>query len=93
MSFSSPYIILVAAINSLNHSRFAVVASRAVGLAVQRNRAKRQMRACLQAIIDSIIPGWDLIFYARQPIVNADFLSIQKSIIEVLRSAKLIPAD
>ena len=93
ISFTSPLIILVAAANGMDFTRVAVAASRTMGRAVQRNRAKRQLRACVDAIIASIKPGWDLIIYARQPIQYADYPSIQKSVVEVLHSAKLIPAE
>lgn len=92
-SFPSHLIVLVAATNGLDFSRVAVVASRIVGNAVQRNRAKRQLRACVDAIITSIKPGWDLVFYARQSMRCADYLSIYKSMTEVLQKANLISLE
>ena len=93
ISFISSLVVLVAAANGMDLTRVAVVASRAVGNAVHRNRAKRQIRASVDTIIASIKPGWDLIFYARQPIQYADYPSLQKSVAEVLHSAKLISTN
>ena len=93
VSFTAPLVILITAANGLDVTRVAVAASRAVGHAVERNRAKRQIRACVATIIASIQPGWDLIFYARQPIQYANYPSIQRSVSEVLHSANLIAVE
>lgn len=89
-SFTSYLVVLVVATNGLDFTRVAVVASRTVGNAIQRNRAKRQLRACVDSIFTSVKPGWDLIFYARQSMKYADYLSIHKSMTEVLQKAKLM---
>lgn len=73
--------------NQKPYSRAAVVASKNVGNAVTRNRIKRRMRACLDAIWSDIAPSWDLIFYARNDSVMVDYLELRKAICTLLLRA------
>jgi len=52
-------------------SRVTVVAGKALGAAVTRNRAKRRLRAALRAV--SVPPGMDLVVVARDGALTADF--------------------
>ncbi len=71
----------------MNISRTAVVASKKIGNAVTRNRVKRRIKACIQDCINCIEPGWDLIFYSRTPIINADYLDIKNAVMHLLKKA------
>jgi ribonuclease P protein component len=51
-------------------TRLTVVASRRVGNAVQRNRAKRLLRAAAQQLVWS--PGHDVVLVARHALVDSD---------------------
>ncbi len=75
-SYAHPLVVLIAAQNELEQVRIGIVAGRAVGSAVQRNRAKRRLRASLEPHIACLPAGWDLIFLARKPIDQAGFLEI-----------------
>jgi ribonuclease P protein component len=79
--------------NQLSITRVAVAAGRSVGNAVRRNRAKRQIRSCIDGIFKVISPGWDLIFYARKPISSVTFETIRQDVIFVLQEARLIPGN
>jgi ribonuclease P protein component len=89
-SYSHPLVVLVASRNGLDVSRFAVTTGRSVGKAVQRNRAKRLIRAVFTAYQKSIDSGWDLIFIARVPITEASYLDVQAAIESLLAKAHLI---
>ncbi len=91
-TFPHPLIVLVAAPNDLQTTRFAVVASRTLGISVKRNRAKRLIRAVLQELIPSIEPGWDLIIIARRPLSDSSFEKTQKALKNVLNRAQLLKA-
>lgn len=82
--------VLLAAHNDLDYSRFAVAAGRRVGNAVERNRVKRRLRACVDEICIKIKNGWDLIFYARQPVLTADFAAISDAMKALVREAGLM---
>ncbi|WP_108667545.1 ribonuclease P protein component [Euzebya rosea] len=58
--------------------RATVVAGRRVGGAVQRNRAKRRIRAALQAA--DLPPGMDLVVTAKPPAVTAAFADVRKDL-------------
>ncbi len=55
-----------------------VAAGRSVGSAVERNRAKRRLRACMDGLLPRLTPGWDIILLARKPIVSAKFIPFKQ---------------
>jgi len=67
-----------------------VVASHSIGNAVNRNRAKRRIRASVDAFFPAIQNGWDLIFLARKSIGRADFEQINAAIRTLLKNAGLL---
>lgn len=89
-SFAHPLLVLVALPNELAQTRAAVSASRSVGNAVQRNRAKRLMRECIRLQMPNLAPGWDLVFIARRKISGANFNNVQDAVVTVLVRAKLL---
>lgn len=76
--------------NDLDLSRFAVVASKRVGNAVVRNRVRRRIKACIQKNWSNIEPGWDLIFYSRIPVVEAEYQEIENAIKHLLVEAGVL---
>ena len=89
-SYAHPLVVFVAARNDLEQSRIGIVAGRSVGSAVQRNRAKRQLRACLDQWIPCLSGGWDLIIIARKPMDQANFSEICAAVQILLKRAGLI---
>lgn len=51
--------------NRTGETRLGITVSKAVGKAVQRNRAKRLVRACWQEAKQTIKPGYNVIVVAR----------------------------
>ena len=70
-------------------SRFAVVASRGLGTAVVRNRAKRRVRAAFRRALASsgAGPSIDLLITARPEALSADFPAMQADALALLREA------
>ena len=89
-SYAHPLIVLVALPNEKDYSRFAVVAGRSMGKAVQRNRAKRRLREALRPLLPSIAPGWDVIFITRRPMAAATFQEIQRALQTLLDRTKVL---
>jgi len=75
-SFVHPLLVLVSAPNQMNLTRIGVVAGKSVGCAVNRNRAKRLIRAAVQENSADFVTGWDLIFYSRKSLHQASFSEI-----------------
>ena len=62
-SYAHPLVLLIASPSVDEQPKYGVTASRAIGSAVKRNRAKRRMRAALKKF--ELASGWDLILVAR----------------------------
>lgn len=89
-SYAHPLVVLVVADNSLDQVRIGFVVGKAVGGAVERNRARRRMRACLAAFLPHLAAGRDLVFLARKPMDQAGFAEICAAVQLVLRKAGLL---
>lgn len=88
-SYAHPLIVFIVAPNELQQIRIAVVAGRAVGTAVQRNLAKRRLRACLDQWIPCLRDGYDVVVLARKPMSQAGFPEISAAIQQLIKRAGL----
>ena len=64
-SYVHPHCVLYVAKNRLGYTRIGLTATKKVGHAVQRNRARRVMKAAIDEHLDQNIGGYDLVFVAR----------------------------
>lgn len=89
LSRANPYLVLRAAPNNREHSRFGfVVGGRAVRGAVLRNRVKRRLREV--ARLTPVKGGWDIVFIARHRAITAKFAQLQQAARELLKQAQLV---
>lgn len=72
------------------NSRFAFAASRRVGKAVSRNRAKRLLRAAVNANLTEIAPGWDCLLIAREETPHASYQDVESAVKRLLSRASLL---
>lgn len=73
-------------------SRFAFVASKRVGSAVVRNRAKRRLREIVRLHLAEIKPGLDCLVIARTASANADYRELEHAVLTLLgRAGALTP--
>jgi|YNPNPStandDraft_1061719.scaffolds.fasta_scaffold16123_6 ribonuclease P protein component len=79
-SWSHPSLVLVACPNKLDRTRVGVVASRKIGKAVARNRARRLLRAAARGLYGRLMPGWDLILIARPAILELKSPAVQETL-------------
>lgn len=89
-SFAHPLIVLIVMPNMDQSLHIGVAAGRTLGSAVQRNRAKRILRAALQPVLSEMTPGWDAILIARRPLLNADWVDVQGAVRATLQRAGLV---
>jgi ribonuclease P protein component len=62
--------------NGLEQGRLGVIASRRLGGAVQRNRAKRLIREVFRRN-KAAGSGWDLVIIPKTDLLDADFTAIE----------------
>jgi ribonuclease P protein component len=79
--------------NQNEEVRVGIAAGRSLGMAVQRNRAKRMIRAAVHPLLNSLQPGKDLIWIARKPMLEASFPQIQEAMLTLLRRANLLNSN
>lgn len=69
-SHAHPLIVIAYSPNNLDFSRIGVAATKSVGNAPERNRAKRMMRVVSQNLYVEIESGYDIVWIARKKILN-----------------------
>ncbi len=89
-AYTHPFVVLNVLPNEEGQLRVGITASKAVGSAVDRNRAKRRLRAVLDRLLPNVQPGWDVVLIARKPVLTADFEDLTQAVLGLLRQAHLI---
>ncbi len=89
-SWAHPLFIIWAAPHERYEPRIGIVASKKVGKAVQRNRARRLLREAARLLYPRIEEGWDIVLVARAPLAQAPFSDVKKAMMELLAEAGLL---
>ncbi len=64
--------------------------SKRIGNSVVRNRVKRRLRESFGPMIPDVKGGYNIIFIAREPVVDEPFVNIQATMRKLLRKADLL---
>ena len=89
-SFVHPHVVLYVNRNRLGHTRVGITASKKVGNAVTRNRARRVIRAALQQTLPPDVGGYDLVFVARGQTPRLKSTKVAKTAAKLLRTAGVL---
>lgn len=88
-SWAHPLLVLIIRPNGLDFSRVGVTASRRVGGAVARNRAKRLLREAARCLYPQFGPGRDVMLVARVNILKAREPQVEVALASLLKRAGL----
>ena len=89
-SYVAPQLVLYVCKNRLGRTRVGFTATKKVGHAVQRNRARRVMRAAAAAHLPYDVGGYDLIFVARAATARVKSTRLEKTVVRLLTQAGLV---
>ena len=85
--------VLVYTKNRQSKTRVGFSVSKKIGGAVQRNRVKRRLREAITPLLPSLKHGYNIIFIARTPLLEAPFQSIVSGLTNQLRKASLFQGE
>lgn len=89
-SFVHAHVVLYVVKNRLGRTRVGITASKKIGNAVTRNRARRVIRAALEQALPQDVGGYDLVFVARGQTPRLKSTQVAKTAAKLLRAAGLI---
>ena len=89
-SFVNPVLVTYLVKNRLGYNRVGITASKKIGNACQRNRARRLIREAYRLLEPDLLPGWDLVFVARGRTIHSKMQTVmavmQKHLAACMRS-------
>ncbi len=89
-SWAHPLFIVWAAPHERYEPRLGFVASRKVGKAVQRNRARRLLREAARLLYPELEAGWDIVIIARTSLTEAGLPEVMDAMRDLFRQAGLL---
>ena len=89
-AFVHPKLVLCVMKNRLGHTRVGITATKKIGNAVHRNRARRVIRAALYQTLPYDVGGLDLVFVARGQTTRCKSGEVQKAAEQLLKNAGLV---
>ena len=92
-SWAHPLFILWALPNEEGRTRVGFTASRKVGNAVARNRARRLLREATRRCYPNLQPGWDIVLVARSSLPQAKEQEVEAALRDLLARAALIQSE
>ena len=92
-SMNTPLFTLVYAKSRRETVRIGFSVSKRVGNAVQRNRAKRRMRACITPMVDRLKGGCNIILIAKPEVLEAPFAELTQQMQTLLHRSGVWESD
>lgn len=79
--------------NRANSLRLGITATKKIGKACVRNRARRLIYENMRLFLPKMKPGYDIVVVARAAIVGADFFALGKELQKLLQKAGAFHAE
>lgn len=89
-NFVHPQVVLYVNENRVGHTRVGITASKKIGNAVKRNRARRVIRNALYKVMPEEVGAVDLIFVARAQTTRIKSTQLEGSIQKLLQKAEIL---
>jgi ribonuclease P protein component len=89
-SWAHPLFVMSRAPNAEPYSRVGISASRRVGGAVARNRARRLLREAMRHLYHRVTVGWDIVLVARAALLEVQEPQVEAALATVLERAGLL---
>ena len=89
ISFSDYNLVIFIKKNNDNKNRYGFTSAKKIKNAVDRNRIRRRLKEIVRLNEDKIKTGYDIVFMARINAIDADYKSLERSFIKVLKRSKL----
>ncbi len=79
------------AINNQDVSRFGFVVRKSVDKrSVYRNRIRRIFRSCIEQNLNTIVPGYDMLFFLEKGIMDKSQTDLCQILLQLLEERKLL---
>ena len=89
-SYAGPLLVTYVMKNRSNNIRIGVTASKKIGNAVKRNRARRLVKEAYRLIKPGLKPGFDLVFVCRAKTTRSNCLEVKKAMEKQMLDAGLL---
>jgi ribonuclease P protein component len=82
-------LVLVYRKNGLSYNRRAFLASKKIGTAVDRNKARRLLRESFRSLDKNLKSGYDLLFIARKTIIHLKCRDVERAMESALKKGRI----
>ncbi|RFA17229.1 ribonuclease P protein component [Subtercola boreus] len=88
--FSGPNTVTYIRRDGGSPARFGFIVSKAVGVAVTRNRVRRRLKAVCYSLQSTVEPGIEIVIRALPGAATSSFASLEREVIRSFTKAKVI---
>ncbi len=84
-SYGNRNLVLYKKSNGLEYSRIGITAKKKIGNAVVRNKIRRRLKEICRVNMDTIKPGYDLVFVVKDSAPDISFKKLESAVFHILK--------